>query len=108
MSLRSIRGRLRTIRKGTRFEALADIQARGLIHWKAPLTTGFRCVIPKGTVLVAFGDFAPFSLGFSRVPEDSVGFERMFVPEEHRKDDRYGGYSFTFTRLAIGSKLRML
>jgi len=98
----------REIKKGARFRTLADITAKGLIHWNAPLTTGFRCVIPKGTILVAQRDSSPFSLGFGCVPENRADFERKFVPETDRAASGYAGYSFVFTRFAIGRKLSVL
>jgi hypothetical protein len=96
------------IKKGTRFQTLRELAAKGLIHWNGPLTTGFRCMIPKGTILVALRDSSSFSLGFGCVPENSGDFECKFVPEADRTASGYAGYSIVFTRLAIGRKLRML
>jgi hypothetical protein len=96
------------IEKGTRFQALHDVATRGLIHWNAPLTTGFRCVIPDGTILVALRDSSSFSLSFGCIPENSRDFEHKFIPETDRVASGYAGYSFVFTRFAIGRKLSVL
>jgi hypothetical protein len=100
----------RRIRRGDRFEVLRDTPVTGSIHWSAPLTSDFRCVIPAGTVLVSRRDRGPgpFPLGFMCVPEDYAGFEERFVPEKDRLAPKYAGYSFIFSRWAIGTKLRRL
>ena len=94
------------IKKGTRFEALTDIATEGLIHWNAPMTTGFQCVIPRGTILVVLRESSSCSLGFACVPENRSGFEERFVPEADRQAEKYAGYSFVFTRLALGRRLK--
>jgi hypothetical protein len=93
--------------KGTRFEVLEDIETDGLVHWNAPFTSGFRCVIPKGTILTTLHDYSASSaVGF--VPKDYNGFEQKHVPEADRKAQKYAGYSFVFLRSAIGVKLKQL
>jgi hypothetical protein len=64
--------------KGTRFEATEDIDTDGLVHWYAPLTSGFHCVIPKGTILVTFRDCSASSAAVPRSAGscDSATFTR--------------------------------
>jgi len=78
------------------------------VHWGAPLTTGFECIIPKGTILIASTDCRSSTLAISCIPEDSAEFEKQFVPESDRTADKYAGYSLLFWRFAIGKKLRVL
>jgi hypothetical protein len=93
--------------KGTRFEVLEDIETEGLVHWSALFTSGFRCVIPKGTILKTFHDYpASSAVGFA--PEDYKGFEQKHVPEADRNARKYAGYSFVFLCSAFGVKLKRL
>jgi hypothetical protein len=94
--------------KGTRFEVLEDIETDGLVHWNAPFTSGFRSVIPKGTILKTLHDYPASSSAVGFVPEDYKGFEQKHVPEADRKAQKYAGYSFVFLRSAIGVKLKRL
>lgn len=64
------------IPKGTRFEVTEDIDTDGLIHWHAAFTSGFHCVIPKGTILVTFQDCSASSAAVGLTPKDYEGFER--------------------------------
>lgn len=82
----------------------------GSIHWSAPFTSDFQCVIPAGTVLVARQSRGPgpFRLAFMCVPEEYVAFEKRFIPSRNRSDPKYAGYSFTFNRWAIGRELEPL
>lgn len=96
------------VKKGDKFLVSEDIGATGLIHYKAPFTDGFKCTIPKGTILVAFSDSERISLGFGCIPENKEKFERKHIPENQRNDDRYTGYSFVFTYKEIGKRLKKL
>jgi len=96
------------IRKGTRFEVAEDLDTDGLVHWRAPFTSGFHCVIPKGTILVTFHDYSPSAAAFALVPEDYKGFEKKYVPHDDIIATKYAGYSFVFARSEISRKLRLL
>jgi hypothetical protein len=98
----------REIKKGSRLEVMEDLMVLGLIHWRAPMTSGFRCVIPKGTILVVFGEPSPSTPGIGCVPEDRDAFEKRFVPEADRNADKYAGYSFVFTRPEMNKSFRWL
>lgn len=93
------------IPKGTRFKVTRDIETAGLIHWRAPFTSGFHCVIPNGTILVTFGDCPASSAAFAVVPEDYRQFERQHIPPEDVSAEKYSGYSFVFVRSRIGKDL---
>lgn len=95
------------ISKGARFQVIEDVETDGLVHWSAPFTSGFHCVIPKGTVLVTFRDSESAS-ALGLVPENYKEFEQKFVPESDRTADKYAGYSFVFTRSEACERLRAL
>jgi hypothetical protein len=96
------------IHKGTRFLVLDDFDVTAMVHWRAPMTSGLRCTIQKGTVLVAFGDSVPILGSVSCVPEDSASFERDHVPEEIRNTEKFFGISFLLTRQEIRAHLKAL
>lgn len=99
---------LRGLGKGTRFEVLEDIETNGLVHWAAPVTSGFHCVIPKGTILKTFHDYPSVPVGVSLIPEDYKEFEEKHVPAEDRNEYKYAGYSFVFIRPVLEAKLRRM
>ena len=95
------------IGEGARFLTVDDIETNGLVHWSAPFTSGFHCVIPKGTVLVTFRDSGSAdALGL--IPEHYKEFEQRFVPDSDRTADKYAGYSFVFTRAQARKRLRQI
>ena len=94
--------------KGTRFEVLEDIETDGLVHWASPFTSGFHCVIPKGTILETFNDYPFAAVGVALIPEDYKEFEERYVPEADRNTPKYDGYSFVFRRHLIETKLKRL
>ncbi len=93
------------VKKGDKFVTLVDIKTSGGVHFYAPATGGFKCVIPKGTILVAYSESTPESPGFMCVPEDEEGFAAVFVPTEDRKNPKYAGYSFIMECREIGKRL---
>jgi hypothetical protein len=100
-------GLMADISKGTRFQVVNDVETDGLVHWRAPFTSGFHCIIPKGTILVSFGDSVSSS-AVGLVPEDYKEFEQKFIPESDRTADNYAGYSLVFTRAEVRKRLRPL
>lgn len=96
------------VRKGDRFLALTELQAKGLTHWRAPFTGGFECNVPKGTILVAVHDSAPISTGFGVEPENYEELEKQLVPEEDRTAEKYGGYSFVINYREIGKRVKQV
>ena len=93
------------MKKGDRFVTTEETPAHCLTVWGAPYTGGFRCVIPKGTVLVVAHEPVTGASGFTVVPEEYERMEEMLVPEEDRKSREYGGYYFVFNHDEVGLKL---
>jgi hypothetical protein len=56
LAVRGASDRCPFVAKGDRLQVVDDMQANGIIHWRAPLTTGFECTLPRGTVLVVERD----------------------------------------------------
>ncbi len=81
------------VRKGDKFMVTEDLQLDALTHYLAPFTDGFKCTIPKGTLIKAASDSDKFTLGFSAVPIDYKQFEMNFVPKDQREGPKYDGYS---------------
>ncbi len=61
--------------------------------WRAPFTGGFRCTIPAGTVLTVESDPLPRATAVYCIPDDYAGVERVVVPEEDRRSEKYTGYA---------------
>jgi hypothetical protein len=104
--LRHVTAYLKGIRvhKGTRLAAHLDIEARGLIYYRAPVTTGFRCRIPQGAVLVVYTEPSHRSLGFVCTIADPQ-LEARLVPSEDRLNTKYAGCAFSFGLGDIGRTL---
>ena len=98
----------KVIRKGTRFLVLHDFELTALVSWRAPMTSGLRCTIPNGAILVAFGDSLPILGGVTCIPENPDAFQRDHVPEEIRTDPRFAGISFVVTDEEIKAHLMVL
>ena len=96
------------IKKGDKFIVVEDISTHALIHWKAPFTDGVNCVIPKGTVLVAYADSMPFYDGFGCLPENENEFEKKIIPEETRLKPKYAGYSLAMTKKDMEKIIRKI
>jgi hypothetical protein len=91
------------IHSGDRFQALRSLQVEGVVHWNAPLTTGFSGVVPAGTVVVALNDVPPDRTAFYTRPESYAKLEAVLVPERDREVPQYGGYSLVLPIHAIGT-----
>ena len=96
------------IKKGDRFEAISDFKTGGMTHWRAPFTGGFKCVVPKGTILVADYDSVRLSTGFGVVPEKYSELEEILVSKEDRTAQKYAGYSLVLSYHLIGKRLRKI
>jgi hypothetical protein len=96
------------IHKGTRFLVLNDFDTTALVHWQGPMTSGLRCTIRKGNVVVAFSDSVPLIGAVTFVPEDSATFQRNHVPEEIRNDAKFSGISFVLGKREIDAYLKIL
>ena len=88
-----------------RLAARLDIEARGLTYYHAPATTGFRCCIPCGAVLVVYAEPSRHSLGFVCTLADPE-LEARLVPD--RFNPKYAGSAFSFGLGDIGRKLEIL
>jgi hypothetical protein len=96
------------VKKGERFLAVSDIETIGGVHFHAPITGGFKCTIPKGTVLIAYDESTPEAGGFGCLPENEKQFEESFVPREDRDNPKYAGYSLVIGFDEIGKKIRRI
>ena len=93
------------MRKGDRVRAIADIEARGLIYYRAPFTTGFTCRIPRGAVLRVYDE--PTRWGFVCTANDPE-LESAIVPTSDRLHDAYAGHALTFGLGEIGRRLELI
>jgi hypothetical protein len=93
------------ISSGARFVVTKDFTEIALVHWKAPFTDGFQCVLPQGTILVAFSDSPPGIAAVSCVPESASLFISEHVPEEIRGNSKFAGISFVLDKSLIGNTI---
>lgn len=96
------------VRKGTKLVALKDFSVTALVHWHAPMTSDLRCMIPKGTVLIASANPVPLLGSLQCIPADNQAFQRQHVPEGILTDSRFAGISFVFSRREVEDNLREL
>jgi hypothetical protein len=93
------------VAKGDRFIVTRPTRVHGLVHFRAPFTGGFQCVIPTGVVLVAFSDAPRVSTAFACAPEEARELEHL-VPSRDRSAPNYDGYSFALPYRYIGRRLK--
>ena len=93
------------VRKGDRMRALVDIEIGGLIYYRAPFTTGFRCCIPRGGVLRVYSEPAGWS--FTCTVDDRA-LEAAIVPRSDLMHDKYAGVAIQFGLGEIGRRLEVL
>ncbi|MDQ3820175.1 MAG: hypothetical protein M3362_21195 [Acidobacteriota bacterium] len=96
------------VKEGERFLLLLDIETIGGVHFKAPTTGGFKCTIPRGTVLIAWDKSRPETGSFSCLPENEKEFEESFVPIEDRNNQKYAGYSLVMGCNEIGKRIKRI
>jgi len=96
-----------TIRGGDRYRVVRRIELAGLVHWRAPLTTGFECTITPPTVLVVAGDPMPGARAADCVGEDPT-LEAMIVPDADRLSEKYAGYSLVVDLDLFGEALHAI
>jgi hypothetical protein len=93
------------VRKGDRVRALVDIEIGGLIYFRAPFTTSFRCRIPRGGVLRVYA--APNGWSFACTADDP-SLEAAIVPTSDRRHPAYAGHALQFGLGEIGRRLEVL
>ncbi|MBI5573728.1 MAG: hypothetical protein HY919_04140 [Elusimicrobia bacterium] len=96
------------VKKGDKFLVLEDTKGDAEIHYNAPCTDGFKCIIPKGTILVAYYDPPRLTAGFGCIPENKDEFEKRYVPQDVRMSPKYAGYSFGIKYSDIGKKIKKI
>lgn len=69
---------------------------------------GFKCVVPKGTILVADHDSVRLSTGFVVVPDKHAEMEEMLVSKEDSAAQKYAEYSLVLSYRLIGKRLRKI
>ena len=79
--------------KGQRYRAKVDLDVIGVISFAAPFTSGFQGTFPKGATATVAEDPPSFARGVHLRPDDYEHFERLFVPEAERRDQKYSDYS---------------
>jgi hypothetical protein len=96
------------VRAGDRFRSVRPMPVEGLVHWRAPLTTGFSGTLPAGSVVTAVNDVPSGRHAFQATPERYAEIEALLVPSEDREDPHYDGYHLVLPIAAVGSDLEWI
>jgi hypothetical protein len=89
------------INENDRFIVIKGFKSNCLTHFNGPYTLGFECMVPKGTILIAYHASEIISAGFSCIPEKPQEFEQ-FIPIEQRNDPKYQSFSIGLRYRDIG------
>ena len=81
--------------EGQTWRTIVELSTRGTIHWRAPFSSAFDCVIPAGTDLVILHAPPPSAIGVYCRPVDYGELEKLLVPREDREAEKYDGYSLS-------------
>jgi len=98
----------RKSKKGDRFVTVRDQQFVGLTSWEAAYTGSFKCILPRGTILVTLDDQLDSAPGFAVQPEQYKDIEGLAVPGEDRSHPKYGGYYFVISSDDIGNGIERI
>jgi len=93
------------IPKGKRFVVVREFSTTVLTHWRAPMTDGLPCTVPRGTILVVASNSPSSRVAFICVPEDYDTFVSERVPEDIRRDPKFAGISLVIEKKEIGGTL---
>ena len=101
--------------RGDRFETTVELVVPALVHWSAPVTSGFDARLPRGVAVVAVEDAQEDWRrypGLPAVPEDYYEWERRLVPAAdlalRGEYHGYDGFHLSFSVEDIGTRLRKL
>jgi hypothetical protein len=95
------------VQEGDRFITTDDFPTGGMAAYSAPYSSGFNCVVPRGTILVADQDQLQDAPSFVCMPEKYKEMEELLVPEAER-NDKYLGYYLVCRGAAIGGALSLI
>jgi hypothetical protein len=95
------------VQKGDQLRTLVDIPTIGLVYFRAPFSSGFRCTIPKGAVLEVYHTSGPRALGFACTLVDKE-LESQLVPASDLAHEKYAGHAFQFGLGEVGRRLEII
>src|SRR5689334_22908656 len=95
------------VRAGDRFRVVRQVQLHDLVHWRAPLTSGFDCILMPPTVLVVDGDPTSGATATYCIGEDP-SLEATIVPGADRYAEKYDGYSLVVDLDLFGDALQLI
>lgn len=87
------------------FEVVVPLETTVLTHWQAAFTDGFRCTLPTGVRLRAYGGAASGARSCVFVPEDVHQFTARFVPPEVSVAQKFAGVSLPLSPRQIQEHL---
>lgn len=79
----------------------------GVTHSRAPVTTGFECSLPIGTVIEVVNEPPPTASAIYCRPTNYDELEASLVPEDARSDHNYDGYSLIVDVDRFGAALNL-
>jgi hypothetical protein len=91
--------------KNSRVRVLVDLEKRGLVYYRAPVTRTLRVRIPRDSILVAYSEPTWLTLS-CRFEDDAL--ERRVVPPQVWSDQAYEGFALVFFRWEIGRLLEII
>jgi hypothetical protein len=92
------------VRQGQVWLVTSDMAVRGLTHWRAPFTDGFKCILPAGTRVQVTRAWANTTAAACR-PIEYDAMERLLVPSKDRQDPKYDGYTLVLDLEDFGRML---
>ena len=75
------------------FRVTRPLSTTVLLHWRVPMTDGFRCVLSVGTRLRTPEGASARSRSCTFMPDDRSAFEIRYVPAEHLRSAKFQGVS---------------
>jgi len=87
--------------KGTVLTAASDTSLEGLVHWRAPFTSGFRAVVSRGTAIEVEESTRPGArVTYCKLVDSTL--EPMLVGARDLNSPKYDGYTILLPHGRVG------
>ena len=96
------------VREGQLLESTDDVEVSGLVHWRAPFTSGFKGRLPK-RVVVSVSRVPPAGATLVAChPRDYEAVQRLVIDEDDWKSAKYNGYTLLIPIVDVGTLWRQI
>jgi len=93
---------------GDRLVARSQVEVKGLVHWRAPMTSDLSGTVPAGTVVEVKHEPGPSASVVYCWPIDYDAVAELLIPSDERDSLKYDGYGLVIHLAEIGGAWSLL